>query len=277
MSREPCEPLEVASANGARIVACAHGGHILGWTPAGGEPRLWLSRTAECGPGKAIRGGVPVIWPQFSDRGTGPKHGLARNRAWTVKKAGTNERGRAEVVLTLESNEATRETLQADFQLEIRAVASGPQFDMAFAVENTGSKPLRFTAALHTYLRVSDGGSAVLEGLAGYSAEDNAVHRSRFVVPSEPLSAFTARDWAVREVSGDVVLTDPSLPQLTISASGFGDRVVWNPGPDGAPKDVHPNGAQEFVCVEPASLTPVELAPGGGRWEGTHRLRESVS
>jgi hypothetical protein len=83
-----CAPETVTAADGAQLTACAHGGHVLGWTPAGGRPRLWLSPTARCGPGLAIRGGIPVIFPQFAGRGPLPKHGFARDRAWRVETMG---------------------------------------------------------------------------------------------------------------------------------------------------------------------------------------------
>ncbi|HJW45969.1 MAG TPA: hypothetical protein VJ484_05715, partial [Lysobacter sp.] len=61
-----------------------HGAQVLSWQCCGRE-RLYLSPRATFTPGQAIRGGVPVIFPQFSDRGSGLRHGFARLYDWEVR------------------------------------------------------------------------------------------------------------------------------------------------------------------------------------------------
>src|ERR1700731_4836546 len=61
------------------------GAHLTHWQPAGEEPVLFLSRKSAFQRGKAIRGGVPVIFPWFGDRHdgqSGPAHGFARTEEW---------------------------------------------------------------------------------------------------------------------------------------------------------------------------------------------------
>src|ERR1700759_4831843 len=65
-----------------------HGAHITQWTPRGASPVLFLSPKSLYEPGKAIRGGVPVIFPWFgprSDGKSGPMHGFARTMEWAVE------------------------------------------------------------------------------------------------------------------------------------------------------------------------------------------------
>jgi glucose-6-phosphate 1-epimerase len=62
---------------------CTYGAHVVEATVEG-ERLLFLSQQAVFEKGKAIRGGIPVIWPQFSNRGPLPSHGFARVRQWTV-------------------------------------------------------------------------------------------------------------------------------------------------------------------------------------------------
>src|SRR5690348_10580973 len=66
------------------------GAHVTSWTPAGQRPVLFMSSRSVFAPGKAIRGGVPIIFPWFgarSDGKPGPQHGFARSSLWEFKSA----------------------------------------------------------------------------------------------------------------------------------------------------------------------------------------------
>src|SRR6185295_5784580 len=70
--------------DGARATVLLHGAHVVSWQPAGRGEMLYLSPKAVAGDGRAVRGGIPVIFPQFERRGPLPRHGFARNRAWQL-------------------------------------------------------------------------------------------------------------------------------------------------------------------------------------------------
>src|SRR5580658_5370860 len=62
-----------------------HGAHMAHWTPSGQKPVLFVSSKSLFTEGKAIRGGVPIIFPWFgprSDDKPGPMHGFARTALW---------------------------------------------------------------------------------------------------------------------------------------------------------------------------------------------------
>jgi glucose-6-phosphate 1-epimerase len=264
---DPCDPMEVASVDGARLIGCAHGGHILGWIPAGGESdRLWLSDLRQCGPGLAIRGGIPVIFPQFADRGPLPKHGLARDRAWVLTSAGADNAGRAHWSAQLRSDELTMRIWPHEFTLDIDARAGGSDLHIALTVRNDSGDAFSFTAALHAYLRVSP--AATVTGLGALRAQDNASGGSAMTLAHGPIPATAARDVAVLGVDGPGEVADPRLGTLTIRASGFPDRVIWNPGPANGIADIPAGAEDDFACVEPALLEPMMLAPGAS-WSGT--------
>ncbi|MET0540521.1 MAG: D-hexose-6-phosphate mutarotase, partial [Variovorax sp.] len=88
---------------GDRAVVALHGAHLLSWTTADGVERIYLSPKALFDGKSAIRGGVPVCWPQFNQRGALPKHGFARNTAWQVVPGDEGP-----LMLTLHDSEATR-------------------------------------------------------------------------------------------------------------------------------------------------------------------------
>jgi glucose-6-phosphate 1-epimerase len=81
------------STQAADAEICVQGAHVTHWTPHGQCPVLFLSRKSLFTPGKAIRGGVPIIFPWFgprSDGKPGPAHGFARTMDWVIE--GTNPR-----------------------------------------------------------------------------------------------------------------------------------------------------------------------------------------
>jgi glucose-6-phosphate 1-epimerase len=264
---DPCETTTVEAPDGARLAARPHGGHVVGWTPVGGRERLWLSPLARCGPGEAIRGGIPVIFPQFAGRGPLPKHGVARDREWRLASLP----GAASWQAVLVDDDATRAIWPHAFALTLTASATGDRLDVVLEVHNPGDAPFTFTAALHGYFALG-GPGATVHGLGGHRAEDNEQGNRVGTVPDGPLVAVEQRDIAVRDVAGPVTLDDPVLGPLTLIADGFDSRVLWNPGPDAGLGDVPPGGAAGFVCIEPAQLTPVTLAPGQ-TWTGSQTLR----
>jgi glucose-6-phosphate 1-epimerase len=264
---DPCVTATVEAPDGARLAVRRHGGHVVGWTPAGGRERLWLSPLARCGPGEAIRGGIPVIFPQFAGRGPLPKHGVARDREWRLASLP----GAASWQAVLVDGAATRAIWPHAFALTLTASATGDRLDTVLEVHNPGDAPFTFTAALHGYLALG-GPEATVNGLGGHRAEDNEQGNRVVTVPDGPLLAVEQRDIAVRDATAPVTLDDPVLGPLTLTADGFDSRVLWNPGPDAGLGDVPPGGAAGFVCIEPAQLTPVTLAPGQ-TWTGSQTLR----
>ena len=88
---DPFAPITL-SHGPARATVLPYGAHVTSWITADGDERLYLSGRTAYRAGAAIRGGVPVIFPQFSDVGPLPRHGFARTRAWRAGCAGRRRR-----------------------------------------------------------------------------------------------------------------------------------------------------------------------------------------
>lgn len=229
-----------------------------------------MSDRSECGPGIAIRGGIPVIFPQFGTLGPLRKHGYVRDTAWT-RTPPPDPGNRAEAVLAFATGVGPTDEWPHQARLTLTATAQGDSLSVRLNVRNTGENALLFTAALHTYLAV-DSPDAQVVGLGGRPARD-AMSGGRGTILGGRIPATNPMDLMVEGV-GDVPVEVHDAPggrPVVLTARGFGDRVLWNPGPGHTLADVAPGAERGFVCVEPAVLEPVDLSPQA-RWEGGMRL-----
>lgn len=271
--------VDLVAPDGALARVSLQGGHVLSWQPAGAREQLYLSPRSEFVAGKAIRGGVPVCFPQFAERGPLAKHGFARTLPWELV---SHDSGKEDclAVLRLRDGEATRAVWPHAFELELSVRIGGRELDIELACENLGQPgdaPLQFTAALHTYLRVADLDDVSVEGLAGLRYWDSikqaeALQRMDLLLTGE--KGVLDLDRIYFGVHERPLLVTEDRRQLVIRQQGFEDAVVWNPGPERCARlaDMPPEGWSQMLCVEAASIgRPVELQAGDS-WVGRQSL-----
>ena len=264
----PANNIQLNSTDGGSVLISPHGAHVLSWMPAVGDERLFLSPKAEFRAGAAIRGGVPVVFPQFAGLGVLPKHGFARNIVWELARLTGDS-----AVFWLSENDATRLVWPHRFLAEYSVRIEKNQLDMALAITNTDIVPFTFTAALHTYLRVMAVADTSISGLHGLIYRDSANGDIQAIETSERLGFQGELDRIYLDAPSELHLQEPDR-ELVIAAEGFSDVVIWNPGPEKCAQlvDMEPQGYRQFVCVEAAAIgQPVALAPGGS-WRGKQSL-----
>ncbi|NRF66739.1 D-hexose-6-phosphate mutarotase [Aquincola sp. S2] len=259
--------MRLRGSDGAQATVLLHGGQIVSWIPAGDIERLYLSPQAVAGPGQAVRGGIPVIFPQFERRGTLPRHGFARTMAWQWVE-GHQRAGAVTGVLRLTDDETTRALWPHRFEAELSLSLSGLRLDVELAVDNTGDAPFSFTAALHTYLRCDDVLRARLSGLYGTRYVDSLTgqEQRQEIDPQGFVGEIDRIYFDAREP----LSLSTAFGRMRIEQEGFDDVVVWNPGPQKAAAlaDLSDDGWLEMLCVEAACIgRPVKLAPGS-EWVG---------
>jgi len=259
--------------DGATAEIHHHGAHVTSWRPSpDGEERLYLSGASEFGAGKAIRGGIPVIFPQFSTEGPLPRHGFARTTEWAVGGVGRASNGMAEAEFVLRDSEETRAIWDAAFLATVSVRVVGARLAVTLAVENVGETPFAFTAALHTYLRVSDTSDVQIIGLEGTRYR---VSGSRTLIRDEGESVVVGEylERVYASAPPRIELQD-GKETMSIISEGFPDAVLWNPGKERAASvpDIEPGGERRFVCIEAAAVqSQIELLPRR-RWSGTQTL-----
>lgn len=259
--------MRLRAPDGAEATVLLHGGHIVSWVPAGDVERLYLSPQASAGGTQAVRGGIPVIFPQFERRGALPRHGFARTSTWQWVEA--SERGGAVTgVLRLADDDATRALWPHRFEAELSLSLSGLRLDVELAIDNTGETPFSFTAALHTYLRCDDVRRARLSGLYGTRYVDSVTgFEQRQEIDPQGFSGEIDRIYFDAK---EPLALATAFGRMGVELEGFDDIVVWNPGPDkaAAMADLPDDGWLQMLCVEAACIgRPVRLAPGD-EWVG---------
>lgn len=264
--------VRLQTAGGARAVVALHGAHLLSWRPAGDGERLFLSERAEFATGKAIRGGVPVCFPQFAALGALPKHGLVRTRPWRLVDERVED-GEAVVTLGFEPDAEVRALWPHPCRVEYEVRLGDRRVELGLSVVNAGDAPLSFTAALHGYFAVADVGAASVEGLAGLEYRDAADGDRLRIEGDARLAIRSEVDRVYHSVPGEVRPREPDRT-LALRAEGFPDVVVWNPGAEkcAALADMAPDGWRRMLCIEAGAIrTPVVL-PAGAGWKGRQLL-----
>jgi len=256
---------------GDRVVVAQHGAHVLSWV-AGGRERLYLSPTSIMDGQAAIRGGIPVCFPQFNMRGSLPKHGFARNLPWVVN-APKLDADQAHLVLSLGDSAATRQWWEQAFEARLLIALTPGALQVELAVRNTDTQPLAFTGALHTYLAVNDVAHARLQGLGGRAEWDSVSDRHstgagelRFVGQFDRVYSAAPEGYQLQDGPHSLSIEQDM---------DWAHTVVWNPGADKCAglSDMPADGWQHMLCVEAAQVYEPIVVPPGDFWQGAQRLR----
>ncbi|WP_158274574.1 D-hexose-6-phosphate mutarotase [Cellulomonas sp. WB94] len=244
------------------------GAHVTSWVPSGQDPVLWMSAAGQFGAGLALRGGVPVCFPWFGpapSAGGGPLHGFARISDWTLLEA--VEKG-DDVMLRflLEDTEASRASVWPHAFEARYEITVGAELLLRLTVTNTGTVPITFEEAFHTYLGVGDVQKVTIDGLGDMPYVDRlgGDHEEPPAGESLQITAETDRVYAQ---PGRIVVRDPAGGcDLTVATTGSANAVVWNPGAAKAVAmgDFGDEEWREMVCVETCNVRERAVTLGAG-------------
>lgn len=283
------EKVVIKDSSGASAEVYLHGGHVTSWKTDKGEENLFVSHKAVFRPPKAIRGGIPVCFPQFGPFGPLEQHGFARNRPWALDtSASSSDPSSVDLILT-----PTPDDLKLwphSFELRLH-VALGPTGELISAarVTNKDTKPFTFTFALHSYFSISDISEVRIEGLETLDYIDN-LEKCEALPPG---TQDAAKDRKRNIDQGDSITFDSEVDRIYLSTpskiaivdhfkkktyivkkEGLPDAVVWNPWEKKA-KAMADFGDDEYkrmVCVESAAVEkPITLKPGE-EWQARQEL-----
>lgn len=275
--------------SGAECTIYPYGAHVTSVKTAEGKELLFLSRDAILDGSKAIRGGIPLCFPQFGQPDQSmPQHGFLRNNYWTEvlnsrfdnESAGISmELSLKDVVNSRGGKWDTNTKLDAKCTYTVKILPDG--FTTTICMANLGEESFNFQVLLHNYFLVQDrmalnGELCNVKGLEGYNVDDK-VSGEKYTCDKPvtiPQKLIIDRVYDPPKKTIDLNLTISAGPSnnLSLNASGEVDGkpvnvsgVIWNPNEQKAQAmgDFGSDQYHDMICCEPGLLTNVPLLEGG--------------
>jgi len=257
--------------SGASVEVYMNGAHVTSWKTPPGVELLFLSRSAWFESGKPIRGGIPIVFPQFSGQGPLPQHGLVRTMPWELTETSIEDNDTIVAQLSVTDSEDTRAIWPYEFRLCLNVRLKANDLTVSLRVYNAGEE-FDFQTAFHTYFRVTNiakagvyglNSSEFLDALREYTREQESREVIHFAQETDRIYVRT-RDELVLEDAGN-------RSSITITKQNMPDVVLWNPWVDKSRRmqDFADDEYLDMVCVETGVIEyPVHLTCGD-TWEGT--------
>lgn len=265
-----------------RTPACAgelylQGAHLTQWQPAGQLPALFLSDRSQFTPGKAIRGGIPIIFPWFGAPDTSPvhpapgsaSHGFARVWPWTLRFAALAGQD-LHLSLTLDHNERLHATGFDLLQLGVELILGTTltvRLTAANSSQGPGARTFLIEEALHAYLQVGDVEQSSVTGLGNVEYLDKPDGFRRKTQTDSDVHFRGEVDRPYLNTLHPLTVHDAALNRrLIVTKTNSNTTVLWNPAADLAAKlpDLCDGDWRRFLCVETANVADnaVTLRPG---------------
>ena len=233
------------------------GAQVLHAALESGLELLYLSPLVDVYPDNPIRGGIPLMFPQFGDSGPLRKHGFVRDLQWNLVAETQDDEGKTlTYVLDVKATDFPEWPFDAALKFDI--CLSLQKLSIGLSVQNTGEHAFTFTGGFHPYFAISSRKDIMLNGLEGLSFKDSFPGDNEYELNSDAL--------VERQYMGNAEIRFYNGSHwLKITSSGFDSWMVWNPGSAGASRisDLPDEDWDRFICIEPIILAePKTLRPG---------------
>jgi len=240
-----------------KLIHESKGAQVLHAALGSGLELLYLSPLVDVYPDNPIRGGIPLMFPQFGDSGPLRKHGFVRDIQWKLVKETEDAGGKnLSYALDIKATDFPEWPFDAALQFDVRL--SLHTLTISLSVRNTGVQAFTFTGGFHPYFAISSRKDILVNGLEGLPFKDSFPGNNAFELNADGL--------VERQYMGNAEIRFYNGSNwLKITASGFDSWMVWNPGRAGATKisDLPDEDWDKFICIEPIVLAePKTLLPG---------------
>ncbi|KAK1755225.1 putative aldose 1-epimerase protein [Echria macrotheca] len=252
---------------GESVTVLLHGATVTSWCDAAGNEKLWLSEAAKLDGSKAVRGGIPLVFPVFgTDKSHAavaglPQHGFARtsrfeflgkstSESLTPSTAGpsSSKNNAADLTVKLDFglsgaglDAETRKLWPYDFNLIYSVNLNRESLTTGLVVSNDGDKPFECQVLMHTYLRVQDITKVEIKGLENKSYVDKVDGAKTKTQPDGPVTITGETDRVYTTASAPTAgsgssseSTSPGAPVTVLEAG----KTVFTVAQDNLPNVV---------------------------------------
>lgn len=264
---------------GSSAIVQLYGAQVTSWKNDRGTDLLFLSSKATSKPMKAVRGGIPLCFPQIGIFGHLEQHGFVRNRVWIIDPNPPPLpvcKSKAFIDLLFKSTEEDFKIWPHCFEFRLRVTLGAGMLTLTSRIRNTDSKPFTCTFALHTYFLVSDICEVRVEGLETLDYFDHLRKKQRFTEQGDAITFDSEVDRVYLSTPTKIAIIDHEKKRTFVlrKDTGLPDAAVWNPW-EKKSKSVLDLGDEDYkrmVCIEAAAVeNPIILKPGE-EWKGCQEL-----
>jgi D-hexose-6-phosphate mutarotase len=241
------------------------GAHVTGFQKNGEPPLLFMSRASQFALGKAIRGGVPIIFPWFGARQGFPSHGFARVTEWEWEGSSAAPDGSVTLRFRLPT---AADTANSPSENVTFAVTVSNQLTMELTVANLSQTAnLSFENCLHTYFAIGDITEVEITGLTGTTYIDKVDNFTAKLESAAAVRISSETDRVFLDTTGPLEIHDSRFHRkIRVEKISSASTVIWNPWADKAKEmsDFDDEEYKQMVCVEAGNVgqNKINLAPG---------------
>jgi len=269
----------VVSLDGVSAELYLQGAQVTAWQPPDERPVLFTSPNSVFAPGRAIRGGIPIVFPWFGasrDMPSAPQHGFARTAAWHLDGVETAGSGSLTLTLRLGDGDVGSPFWPERFRA-IYTVTFAQTLSLRLAVQNRAKHPIVFEEALHSYFAISDVAEIAISGLGGTSYIDKADAARRKLQTADLVTITAETDRVYLDTPRQCVIEDRGWRRrIVIEKDGAASSVVWNPwtAKAAAMADLGDPAWRGMVCVESGNIADNEVRLAA---DAEHQMSTAIS
>ena len=242
-----------------------HGAHVTEFRKHGEPPLLFTSQCSRFAGDQSIRGGIPIIFPWFGARESGPAHGYARLTDWELREATTLPAGG--VALRFGFPGAALGATWGPFAAYYLVTVTDTLQVELVVVNTSADQDFSFENCLHTYFAVRDIGAITVSGLKGVTYLDKADNFAQKTETADLIKIGGEVDRTYLDTTGTVEIHDSGhRRKVRVEKSGSASTVVWNPWIAKAQQmsDFGNEEYKQMLCVESGNVArnKLTLPPG---------------